>query len=265
MGHQLSHYSRFVRRTLSQLCKGRINPAALHIFLRHRKSLVEVPLEICTNYLAFSLSRHGWHYYTALLREYDKHQGLSCAESIYWRFHNAYQPKDISTLLPPDMNPTFHPEIGIYPWGHFSIELSKVGGQPYDLAKTNACGPSEPELIRRDFNKLLHHYESVKRNGYQPWKHRNGFITGIFLIKENGDRRFLLTEGNHRCAILSHLSYDAAKMWLMPDYYPVIHEGSVDSWYYVRNGQCSREEALAYFNGYFNSNGRERAEALGLI
>ena len=265
MEHQFTSYSRIIRRTLGQLWKGRLNPTSLYILLRHRKSLVEVPLEICTNYLAFSLSHRGWHYYTALFQEYDKNSKLGWEESILWKFHNTYQPKDISTLLPPNMNPKFHPEIGIYPWGHFNIELSKVGGQPYDIENTNACGPSEPELIQREFNHLLHLYESIKRNGYKPWKYRNGFITGTFLVKENGDRRFLLTEGNHRCAILSHLNYDTAKMWLMPDYYSIIHEDNVDSWYYVKNGQCSREEALAYFNGYFNNNGKERAKALGLI
>jgi hypothetical protein len=44
----------------------------------------------------------------------------------------------------------------------------------------------------------------------------------------------------------------------------VIREQEARDWLYVREGLCSVEQALEIFHAFFELNGRERVEALGL-
>jgi hypothetical protein len=44
----------------------------------------------------------------------------------------------------------------------------------------------------------------------------------------------------------------------------VIREQEARDWLYVREGLCSVEQALEIFHAFFELNGRERIEALGL-
>ena len=85
------------------------------------------------------------------------------------------------------------------------------------------------------------------------------------MERTNGELRFVITDGNHRCAALSMLGHEKAVMRYAPGSSRAVREADVDAWPAVREGRCSREDALAYFQAFFELDGRERASRLGLL
>lgn len=227
--------------------------------LRSRfQQLQDIPIDKCVNFLAFTFAQHGWHYYTATLREYDRHGKLPLHNTILHQYHRHYQPTTLSTILPPGSTPTFNPPIGIYPWGNDKAKLAPIGGRPLNLHASPGVGPSTDALVEKDYHHLIHLYQWLQYIGYRPWLAADGFITGTILRKTNGDWRFLVNGGNRRCAILSHLGRSTVTAWQSPDYVPCIREEDVNSWHHVRLGHCPRHEALLYFNAYFNNTSHDR-------
>lgn len=51
---------------------------------------------------------------------------------------------------------------------------------------------------------------------------------------------------------------------LRPESVKFVAEAEVEDWYYVRRGLCPPEQALGIFNAFFELDGRERLEYLGL-
>lgn len=239
---------------------------SIRLYKNRGSQLMEIPIDICINALGFSYGGQGWHYLTALLKEYEGNNKLTPENSVLNKFHNLYQPESFFELIKhKGEDIKFRPPIGIYPWASFYVKESKRGGKEKDLKLTRFCGPSDFKLIKRDFNLAINVYKDIKKRGYRPWLNESGFVTGSFLMKENGERRFMVLDGNHRVAVLSVLGYESVTVRYADACYPEIKESDVNEWYYVKSGQCSKDDALAYFNAYFELNGLERARELGLI
>jgi len=80
------------------------------------------------------------------------------------------------------------------------------------------------------------------------------------LIRNNGEPLGLNVDGHHSLGVLGYLGYNQVRVEVTE----VVKESEVDRWYYVKNGYCTREQALDIFNAFFEINGRERIEYLGL-
>lgn len=237
----------------------------LYVYLNRHSQLCEVPIEICTNPMGYSFAQDGWNYLMEQLREFDSKENLQIEDSILYKFHQQYQPKDMSELpFSAGLKVAFKPGLSIYPWGSFNIEKSNYGGKAKDAYRTRFYGPSDFALVEKDFFNLRSLYEYMKVHGYRPWYFKNAFIGGVFLERENGQKKFVVLQGNHRTAILSHLGHKKILVRYHPGYYKCIHEKDINSWYYVKSGDCSIEDALAYFDCFFMLNGTERAVEIGL-
>ena len=240
----------------------------LYLYLNKHNQIYEVPVEICTNMLAFSFGPKGWHYFVEVLKEYDKNPAINYRDTTLYRFYKAYQHEDLFSLMyGPDetgKNVKFRPPLGIYPWGSFKAKSQYNGGIVKNYFTSHLCGPSENFIIEQNFNNLLELYNILKTEGYQPWGHHNSFIGGTFLIKKNGEKRFVVVDGSHRLAVLNHLGVKKVLVRLLPQAFKVIRESEVSDWYYVKNGKCSEQDALYYFDLFFKSDGNERVSALGL-
>jgi len=229
-----------------------------------RSDLINVPLAICTSYLGFPFDGCGWHYLIETLREYDANPELRPEDSTLWRYHRCYQPPGTFDLVYEHGDKIrFRPPFGVFPWGNFRLEAGLKGAKEKNQLNSRFCGPSPDELIRDDFRSTIALYKAFQREGYNPW--RKGFIGGTFLRKRNGELRYVVLQGNHRMAILSHLGYTSVLTFPIKGYYRVIDEQEVSNWLYVITGQCSVDNALAYFNAYFELTGFERAERYGLL
>lgn len=242
-------------RTYDSACK------AFQKFTKH-PVISTVPIEICTGYFGFQF--RGWHYLVELLKEYDTNRELQFDKSVIKKFHSHYKPQngyDFVRHYADDVQ--FCPPFGIFPWGTFVADSNVDGGAAKDPVRTRFCGPSSDELIKSEFENTIGIFKSIREEGYQPW--RRTFVSGTFLKRNNGDLRYVVTQGNHRMAVLSHLGYESVLVRELPLQYKTINEEDVDSWYYVRNGECSREDALAYFNAYFELSGFEQAGSVCLL
>ena len=169
--------------------------------------------------------------------------------------------------------------FGTYPWGDFWPRYSVVGGKPWGHHYDAVEGKKTRDL-----------YGYRQNIWYQPggdhyplefeWQHtiklyhqlRSGYFPGrygslpevVLLVRNDGDMRAVRCEGNHRLSILSHLGRDKVTVMIPANSLSVIRESEVERWYYVQKGQCTPEQALAIFNAFFELNGRERLEYLGL-
>jgi hypothetical protein len=82
------------------------------------------------------------------------------------------------------------------------------------------------------------------------------------LLKRNGDRRFVVLQGNHRLAVLAHLGVPQIAVRDVAGYVPVVRESEASRWPLVANGNCTAASALRIFNLFFESTGLEIGQRL---
>ncbi|NJM33049.1 MAG: hypothetical protein HC848_09665 [Limnobacter sp.] len=90
----------------------------------------------------------------------------------------------------------------VYPWGTFN-DGSSTSNKNVEISRF--CGPSQPDFIEAEFQRTLQLYQEIRKNGYQPTCFPHSYIGGTWLEAKNGQRRFVVMQGNHRLAILAHL------------------------------------------------------------
>ncbi len=234
--------------------------SVLYVYLLRRSELCEIPLEICTNPMGFSFAPDGWNYLIEQLKQLDMNWDVKVKDSVLYRFHQSYQPKDMSELARScGCEVDFSPGLSIYPWGSFNIERSHKGGVVKDPYQTRFYGPSTFSLVEEDLDNLRKLYGYMKIHGYRPWYFRNAFVGGTFLEKENGEKKYVVLQGNHRTAIMAHLGYKTMQARYLSGYFRRICEKEMNRWFYVKSGQCSLTDAKIYFNAFFELNGKKRA------
>jgi hypothetical protein len=106
-------------------------------------------------------------------------------------------------------------------------------------------------------------YESIQRTGYQPLTYPNSYVGGTWLVAEDGSRRFVVMQGNHRMAILAHLGAKQIEVRTIAQARATVRERDLDSWKHVRSGLCSRQHARRVFRYFFDNTGWQVAKALG--
>lgn len=237
----------------------------LYVYLNRHSQLCDVPIDICTNPMGFSFAPDGWNYLIEQLKQFDTNWDVNVEDSVLYRFHQSYQPEDMSDLvLSAGFEVSFKPGLSVYPWGSFNIEKSSKGGVVKDPYGTRFYGPSTFELIENDLLNLRSLYGYMKIHGYRPWYFRNAFIGGVFLEKENNEKKYVVLQGNHRTAIMAHLGCKTMLVRYLTGYYKRISKKNICNWYYVKSGDCSPADALAYFDCLFSLSGTERAKKLDL-
>jgi hypothetical protein len=118
--------------------------------------------------------------------------------------------------------------------------------------------PGERYTLECEMDLTIKTYNALKK-GYNPLYY-NSFPSITLLIRIDGQKRALMYDGHHRLTALKVLGYKK----VMVEVAHVVKETEVEDWYYVRNGFCSKEEALEIFNAFFELNGKERLIYLGL-
>lgn len=238
--------------------------SVLYVYLNRQSQLCDVPIKICTNPMGFSFASDGWNYLVEQLKQFDQEQELEVEDSVLYKFHQRYQPGDMSDIpVSAGFHVAFKPALSIYPWGSFDIEQSVRGGTPKNAQTSRFYGPSDLSLVRNDLSNLRSLYGSIRMRGYRPALFRNAFIGGVFLEKADGQRKFVVLQGNHRTAILAHLGFETMKTRYLNGYYKCISEKDMADWFHVKSGACSEQDAKAYFDSFFVLNGRERAKKMG--
>jgi len=136
---------------------------SVYIYLNRRSRLCEVPIDICTNPMGFSFATDGWNHLIEQLREFDREGNLRVKDSVLYKFHQQYQPEDMSEITSSaGFHVAFKPGLSIYPWGSFNIEKSNYGGVVKDAGRSRFYGPSTLRLVENDFYNLQNLYKNMK-------------------------------------------------------------------------------------------------------
>ena len=164
-----------------------------------------------------------------------------------WSFLTKFCPTSISTMA----GVTFEDPLPlfVYPWSRY--DTSKK-----DPRNSRFCGPSTNRFVEDEFRRTISLYEKIKSQGYSPRKYPHSMISGTFLISSNGQKRFIVMQGNHRMAILSHLGLEKITVRASSWNSAFVREQELYSWPNVKNGRCSVEHAEKVFNYFFIEQGK---------
>jgi hypothetical protein len=253
----------------------------------HSEQLIRLPTALVVDDFAFALSPRGWHYFRALLADYERNQAVRLEDTAFWQFfqhdrirgvrylHELLFVHDSRRLLEQD---GFRFYLGTYPWGDWTAADSVLGGKPfgyhydkiegaftrdlYGYRRNPWYSPGERHALEIEWRHTLTLYRSLK-HGYTPVRH-GSFPSVVLLVRTDGTIRAVRYEGHHRLCILAHLGAENLTVAIRPESVRVVDEAEVEQWYYVARGLCTAEQALEIFNAYFELDGRERAEFLGV-
>jgi hypothetical protein len=198
-----------------------------------------------------SFGKDGWHHLIKTLEEYDSNPSIHYKQTSLYSFLKNFSPNSICELLDDNLNCDNLPLFN-YPWGTFRKNEYFSTKNPLN---SRFCGPSENSFIKEEFHRTISLYKEIKKSGYKPWKYGNTFIGGTFLINREGETRFIVLQGNHRLAILSHLNYNKIAVRNVPGYIAKIFEKNLDQWSLVKKCKCSSEMAHKVFSLFFKENG----------
>jgi len=204
-----------------------------------------------TSIFACSFGKNGWHHLRRTLEEYDANPAIDWRDTTLHLFLTRFKPTSICDLLDTTHGNCNLP-LFVYPWGTFRKNEVTMKKDPYT---SRFCGPSSDKFIGEEFQRLIALYQKLKVTGYRHWKYWHTFVGGTFLHNLQGERRFVVLQGNHRFAILAHLGMEKILVRDCPGYLKSVHESELERWPLVVNKRCSPETARNIFQLFFQQSG----------
>ena len=215
--------------------------------------------EFVTTIFGCSFGDSGWHHIRQTLIEVDCDPHLPASKSTLAHFLRNFSPTSISTLA------GVHDEeplpLFLYPWGTFHDGRMSINK---NAEQSRFCGPSSEKFIGEEFARTIALYQQMRVTGYKPMKFPNSFICGTWLEALNGDRRFVVLQGNHRMAALSHLRTEDIEVRTSRHSLALVRESDLENWPLVASGRCSATHARRVFQLFFKQNGWHVADLMGL-
>ncbi|MAM71947.1 MAG: hypothetical protein CMP91_12475 [Gammaproteobacteria bacterium] len=205
-----------------------------------------------------SFGERGWHHIKITLQEYDSIGILYPEESTLWLYLKKFIPTSISVLAGVNDVDTF--PVFTYPWALFEKNGMPVTKCP---EKSRFCGPSSDQFIKDEFIRIINLYQRIKQYGYRPNLYPNSYISGIWLLANDGSKRFIVTQGNHRMAVLSHMGINKLPVRVKPGKSSMVYEKDIPKLPKVKSGLCSQEHAQKIFDYFFENDGHNLARMIG--
>jgi hypothetical protein len=247
--------------------------------------LARIPTALLTDDYGFSLSDDGWHYFRALLADYEQRPDADPEQSVFYRFFR--HPRVAAVRYLDDIlflhksqrrRPTHRFYLGTYPWGDWTRRYAVVGGNPFGLHYDRVehkntrdlygfrrniwYQPGDNFALRAEWTQMTRLYDSM-RSSYAPMQH--GSLPAVIVLRRtDGAQRYVRYEGHHRLSGLCHMRRAWITVLIPRVSIGLVDERNAREWYYVKRGLCTLEDALEIFHAFFELNGRERIEFLGL-
>jgi hypothetical protein len=209
-----------------------------------------------------SFGASGWHHIRKTLEEYDRNPDVDYRDTTMYLYLKHFTPSTIGDLIEVDGKESCELPFFVYPWGTFKKNQSEINKDPQ---MSRFCGPSSDEFIKDEFDRTLILYKKLQKTGYRPWDYGNTFIGGTFLINQQGERRFVVLQGNHRMAMLAHLGYESLFVRDVPGNLDKITERNKQNWLLVKSGQCPLTIADRIFTMFFHEDGHHINQRLQSI
>lgn len=231
----------------------------------------QVAVEETTSFVGFSYRAVGWHPLVQTLEEYATDPDLTYEQSTLARVHERFQPATLQELLLDGVTVDLPPlhrlpalrSLFRYIWSVSPRDLRHPRVATGELRGHDYFGPVTRERGRRQFERLLRAYHSIRSNGFRPSGSHP--IRGYFLADDDGRRRFVVGLGNHRVAVLRHLGAETFPASLQLTHPAVVHHRDLDLWTTRRGGVFAPETAEALFSRMLHEDGRAKACRLGLL
>lgn len=193
-------------------------------------------------------NKNPTHHIILTLKQYDANPNINYKDTAMYEHLKNFQPKSISQFVKNTPTKDYLP-LFIYPWGTFqkNKNFTKKSAE-----SSRFCGPSTDEFIENEFKSTISLYHKLKKEGYRPWRNFNRHIGGTFLINKNNRKSFVVTQGNHRMAILSHINKNQKiSVRNVPGFKYSIRKSELSNWFLVKNQKCTPKHAEDIFNLFF--------------
>lgn len=230
--------------------KGKYCAGNFYRFLTRPWLQFDISVDLVSNIFGCAFDKKGWHPIVQTLREYDECPSINYKQTTLYEYHKKFAPSSTNGFINSEI--ICQLPLFVYPWGTFndgSLNSFK------DPSLSRFCGPSTDQFILDEFDRIVTLYKNLKETGYKPNRYPNSYLGGTILKRENGAIKFVVMQGNHRMAVLSHLGYQRIEVRLIPQALKYVKEEEVLKWAAVREGLCTKDDALNVFNFFFQENG----------
>jgi hypothetical protein len=233
-----------------------------------------VDIHSITSRVGFSYAEDGWHPFVQTLQEYLENPRLKFEDSTLKKLYDNFQPKNVQEVLLDHISLPLKP-ICDWPAHNLLIRwiwaLNRNSVQIYldRLHKKGSkdgwifFGPHSEEYGKREFSRLIHVFESIKRSGYQKDEAIKDPVNGYFL-KSGNDVRFVLLQGNHRISALKVLGYSDVDVVIRQGHPAVVDRADLRKWTCEGGGIYPSGMAGDLFDSLFYEKGIKKAQRYGL-
>lgn len=177
------------------------------------------------------------------IKEYNNNPQIKYSETKLYNFHKNFTPSSTNEAL--GVKSKIILPLFKYPWGYFRLNARKK-----NQITSSFCGPSSDRLISKEFNKIISLYNNIKDYGYKTIA-KKSIIGGTFLVKNNGKKKFVVLQGNHRISVLSALGRKKVLVYTMKGYHQYIEESSMENLSKLNNVNCPKDVSREIFNSFF--------------
>ena len=184
------------------------------------------------------------HHLIKTLQEYDIDPKINYQKTSLYLYHLKFKPKTLNNSLK-IINKEDLP-LFVFPWGNVSRNSKVVK----DVNKSRFCGPTVEKSISDEFESFISLYKKIKYNGYVVPDSSSNAIFG-YILKSKKSKRFVVTQGNHRIAILKHLNHNFVKVNVYSKKY-IIKQEDINNFLLVKNKSISTSYANIIFNLFFS-------------
>lgn len=236
--------------------------------LRSKRAVFEVGVDKCRDLNGMAYTKKGWNHFVAQLRQLKNNPGLAYEDAILKAYYERFTPRNRQEQLFEEDEKEMEPICRgwtLLPWMDSKGLMVNSRQRPESRPGGNHhFGPNSEEFGRREFMMIKDTFAMIQRMGYHPEIFPDGHIQG-YLLKSGDDYRFIVSEGQHRMAVVGMLGYEIIKCRHNLHYPRVVDLKNAGQWPQVKSGLYSRELAERVFRYYFESSGRRKAENLGLL
>jgi hypothetical protein len=238
--------------------------STLSLFAALFSRTIEVPIENCVHFCGFRYGHGDYNPYETYTTGLHSGENQDNLRRQFIDFLQHYRPRDMGQAL--GISLTRHYPLWLYPWKRFPKEKFSLSngwfGDPSQSPDILTHFSDRGILrwrIEEEWRWMERAYVFIKKEGYNPCWHRS-YVTVRELRRKDKSGAFLLLDGNHRVSAMSALSFGNVLCKRL--YFDIVHEEGIDSWFGVRKGYYTREDALSILGAYFTGNHNYRTDSI---
>jgi hypothetical protein len=231
-----------------------------------RRKFLKVSPQECVHYCGFIYNSGKYNPYRNYIEGLNKGIAQKILRNEFEEFFRFYRPEDLGSALGIILSQKY--QLWYYPWTRKLPSMLELKNgwhsEPNQVSDimTQFCSKGIPKsLLYKEYTWLESAYENIRTNGYLPEKY--GYPIGYALYDLNGEKRFILKDGNHRVSALSVLGYDEFEITV--NFKDQAKLSEIKKWNGIQKGNFTRSDAKKIFKAYFNGNESYRTTSLGAI